>query len=172
MPPCHHQHVVDGIGTAVNTPITQAGAAIGESALQGPGVGVNVRRQQDQGESVAPIERQLLHAAVCNHLAEGPVFGVDHWRFSSDLHRFRDRADFQMNVDLRLLIDFQNNAGVHRFLEAAAFHADLVVAYVERRRGIKSVRIGLGVDGVVGVHVDDGYLRVGNSSAGRISDRA
>ena len=82
------QQVVRGVGAAVDAPVAETGAAIGEAALHRSGVGVHIGRQQHQRESVAAVQGQLLHALVLDHLADGGVFRVDQRGFGRDLHRF------------------------------------------------------------------------------------
>ncbi len=164
------QHIVDGVGTAVDAPIAEAGAAVGESALNGSGVGMNVGGEQDEGERIASVEGQFLDVTVFDDLSDGAVFGVDDRRGTGDLDGFGDGSDIEADIDFGLLIDLQDDPGADGFLEAGMLGDDLIGADVQGGSGVETVLIGFGVDGAVGIDVDDGDFCAGDGGSAGIGD--
>ncbi len=71
----HHQ-IVGRVRSPVDAQIAKTRPAVAEAALHRPGIRVNIVRKEYQSERIAPIQREIRHEVIPDHLAQGGVVRI------------------------------------------------------------------------------------------------
>ena len=99
----------------------------------------------------ASVERQILHFFGGDRLADRSVFGVDQRHVGRDFDRLRGVADFERDIDHRVIARADVNGLADELFKARGFHSDLIVAGQQEGRGVTAVGVGLRLDLGAGV---------------------
>src|SRR6185369_724090 len=73
----------------------------------GADAAVNARREEDEGEGIARVERQVDDGVGVDDLAHGGGGGLEQGRFAGDADGFRGGADLHRDIELGGLGDFE-----------------------------------------------------------------
>ncbi len=133
---------------------------------------LDAERELGQLEVVAEVQRHLHDALVFNHLAHGGGFGLEQDSRRRDLHRFRNRADAQREVQAGDLVDVEFQVITRQSREAGFGGFDLVRTGRQKRDGVKPELAGLRGIHNAGGYVGDGDRYVGHVGAGLVGDDA
>ena len=96
----------------------------------------------------------------------------EQWGGAGDFHRLGDRADAQLNVYARFLVQFEYDALADGRCEALSFDAHVIRAYRQARQVVDARRVALSRPGGAAQHICCRYLGTGNRSTRGIGDRA
>ena len=148
-------------------PLARAGPAeaVGE-------VGVDVGAERDQRNEIAAVQRQIDNAPVFNHRTHRGVFSVEQRSANDDLHGFRQRSDFELEVDTGHLLHLQLDAAADLALEARHLRLDAVNARQERGERVIAGVIRRCRAGEIGRRIRDCYRGAHHQGAGRVGHDA
>ena len=124
----------------------------------------------DEGREVAPVQWQLAHGTLLDHLPHLRGVGARQGRQRGDLGRLRQAADVEGDVDASVLVDLEHDASTHVLLEARQLHRHLVVSGDQERCGVSSIRVGHVGAGRALARLGDGYGRPRRHAAHRVLD--
>ena len=95
---------------------------------------LHARLQDRQRAQVAAVERQFFHAPRVHHLAQRGLIRVQQGGLAGHFHGLGFGADLHVEVDARLQVQLELDAGVRFRLEARRLDGDGVLARIEQRK--------------------------------------
>ena len=143
-----------GHGTAIQENV---GGVVASAIDVGGGrttrVGRDARRQSDQVQWIAAVQREVGQLTPVDHGADGSILGGNQRGRGLYRDAFGYLADFERQVDGALLFDRQADAAANDRFEARGFGCDPVIAGRHQRERIVAVRARPGgcLDGGVDV---------------------
>src|SRR5207249_7641980 len=150
-------------------------AAVSDRLPVGEGRRIRIRhpgRKQGQLNVVSRRQRQVLVNPRVNDSPDLHGVRGEQRGGARDFDRLGDRADAQLNVYARFLVQFEYDALTDGRCEALSFDAHVIRAYRQARQVVDARRVALSRPGGASQHICGGYLRLRNRSTRGIGDRA
>src|SRR6185437_1753976 len=108
----------------------------------------DISHQPHQVGNPSALDRHVGNGRVFHQLTDGRVLGFEQRSGRGNLYGFRDRAEFETDVERMRATGFENNGGTHELLEARHLAGNLIWARLQERENVKPSRLG-------GVGLDD-----------------
>ena len=131
--------------------------------------GGDVRRQRNQLQVVAAVQRQFDDALVLDHRADGGVLGGQQRGVSHHLDGFDDFSHLQFDIDAGRLLHMQFNLAPDHGLESGLSGLQRVSAGRERRKRIDAGFVGNDRAGCAGAFVRGGDRDTRGRGAGDVA---
>ena len=128
--------------------------------------------QEGQIDEVAAVERKVGHRLRIDERTERCAGGVHERRLGRHRHGFGERANFEGEIDDRLLTDGQRQPVADGGAKAIDRRTYFVTAHGQRRKPVRTVRVRHRRARQCGVGISDRERHAGNDTGGRIPDGA
>src|SRR5262249_51886416 len=124
-----------------------------------------------QLDEIAPVQRQVFDLRFVDRSAQVGALGLHQRHCALDSDRFGRRADLQLQVHARFLVDVELHVGERQLLETGHLGGNAVRAGRQRWRDIFAVRIADDDSRYAGLRVGEGDSDAGYRGAAPIVDR-
>ncbi len=124
----------------------------------------------DELRGIAAIERQIEDAALIDDLGNRILLRLHHAGVGLHLHLFHRLTHSHGYIDLDVVVDSEEKAGLHVGLKSGSSGLERVGADGQTRDGVEALRVGDGVVDRAGVHCGDPDLGAGHQRARLVCD--
>ena len=125
--------------------------------------------EEQQLQEVPAVERQVGDLLLGDGVPDRGAAGVEHLRARLHVHRLRDVAGIEHDVDALDLVDRERHVRGDGELETGLLTGDHVGADGEQGDDVVAVGPGLRLTGETGLLIGHGHLHVGHDGAGRVA---
>jgi hypothetical protein len=127
--------------------------------------GDHAGRELQQVHRIAAGQRQVLNAAIVDHLADVGVGRFENGRFGGDRDRIGDAAELELDRDIEHVGDADLQGAAAKRLEPCVLHLDSIRAGRQVGRFVNAFGVGDRGRGDVRFDVDDAHRGAGHYSA-------